>query len=92
MIQITSFFGSIFNQSRTSILRKCLRYDDFLTTSDFKIKHDFLNHFDGGNNDAFEDEPVDIEKASSLLKSEITVNKHHEITTSKILRKLLMIF
>ena len=92
MIQITSFFRSFFNQTRTSIFRKCLRCDEFLTTSDFKIKHDFLNHYDGGNNDVFEDKPVDIEKASSLLKYEITVNKHREITTSKILRKLLIIF
>ena len=92
MIQITSFFRSFFNQKRTSIFRKCLRCDEFLTTSDFKIKHDFLNHYDGGNNDVLEDKPVDIEKASSLLKYEITVNKHREITTSKILRKLLIIF
>ena len=92
MIQITSFFRSFFNQKRTSIFRKCLRCDEFLTTSDFKIKHDFLNHYDGGNNDVLEDKPVDIEKASSLSKYEITVNKHREITTSKILRKLLIIF
>ena len=92
MIQITSFFRSIFNQTRTSIYRKCLRWDEFLPTSDFKIKHDFLNHYDGGNNDVFEDKPIDIKKASSLLKYEITVNKHREITTSEILRKLLIIF
>ena len=66
--------------------------DEFWTTSDFKIKHDFLNHCDGGNNDVFEDKLVVIEKASSLLKHEITVNKHREITTSKILRNLLINF
>ena len=47
-----------------------------MTTSDFKIKHDFLKHYNEGYNDLFEDKPVDVEKTANLLKFEITVNKH----------------
>ena len=57
------FFQKLFRSSRNcSVFCKCLRCDDFLTTSDFKIKHDFLKHFDEGYNDLFEDKPVDTEK------------------------------
>ena len=55
-----------------------MRCDDFLPTSDFKAKHDFLKHYDEGYNDFFEDKPVDIVKTASLLKFEITVNKHSD--------------
>ena len=58
-----------------SVFRKCLRCDNFLTTSDFKINHDFLKHNKGYNN-LFEDKPVDVEKIANLLKFEITVNKN----------------
>ena len=47
-----------------------------MITSDFKIKHDFLNHYNGGYNDLFEDKPVDVEKNANLLKFEIKVNEH----------------
>ena len=37
------FFQKLFPESRiSSIFCKCLRCDDFLTTSDFKAKHDFF--------------------------------------------------
>ena len=47
-----------------------------MTTSDFKIKHYFLNHYNGGYNDLFEDKPVDVEKNANLLKFERKVNEH----------------
>ena len=70
------FFQKLFQSSKNcSVFYKCLRCDDVLTTSDFKIKHDFLKH-NKGYNDLFEDKPVDAEKTADLLKFEITVNKH----------------
>ena len=72
-------FQKVFQSSKnSSIFRKCLRCDDFLTASNFKIKHDFLKHYDERNKDLFEDKPIDIEKAANLLKFAITVNKHGE--------------
>ena len=65
-----------------SVFRKCLGCDDFLTTSDFKIKHDFLKHYNEGYNDLFKDKPVDVEKTVNLWKFEIL----------RSLNRLLMIF
>ena len=73
------FFQKVFQSNKnSSVFRKCLRCDDFLTSSNFKINNDFFKHQDEGNNDLFEDKAIDIEKATSLLKFEITVNKHGE--------------
>ena len=58
--------------------RKCFSCDVFLTTSDYKKKHDFLNHYNEGKDDLFENKCIDIEKTANLLKFEITVNKHGE--------------
>ena len=58
--------------------RKCFSCDVFLTTSDYKKKHDFLNHYNEGKDDLFENKRIDIEKTTNLLKFEITVNKHGE--------------
>ena len=70
------FFQKLFQPNKKcSVFSKCLRCDDFLTTSDFKIKHDFLKHNEGYNN-LFEDKPADVGKTANLLKFEITVNKH----------------
>ena len=71
------FFQKLFQSNKNfPVFLKCLRYDDFLTNSYFKIKHDFLKHYNEGYNDLFEDKPVDIEKTADLLQFEITVNKH----------------
>ena len=68
------FLQKLFESNKNcSVFRKCLRCDDFLTTSDLKIKHDFLKHYNEGYNDLFEDKPdVDVEKTANLLKFEIT--------------------
>ena len=50
--------------------------DDFLTTSDFKIKHDFLTHYNDGYNNLLENKPADVEKTANLLKFETTLNKN----------------
>ena len=70
------FFQKLFPESRkSSIFLKCLRYDDFLTTSDFKVKHDVLMHYNDGQNNLFEDELVDFETFGKILKYTISVNK-----------------
>ena len=71
------FFQKLFQPNKNcSVFCKCLRCDDFLATSNFKIKHDFLKHYNEGYNDLFEDKLVDFEKTTNLLKFEVTVNKH----------------
>ena len=55
------FFQKLFQpQKKSPIFRKCLRCNDFITTSSYKVKHDFLKHYDQGQDVAFEDKPVNI--------------------------------
>ena len=73
------FFQKLFQQSRNcSIFCKCLRCDDFLTTSDFKVKHDFLKHYNDRQSDLFEDKSIDIETFGKTLKYSISANKFGE--------------
>ena len=73
------FFQKLFQPSKnTSVFRKCLRCDDFLTTSNYKVKHDFLKHYEEGRDIVFEEKPLDIIKTNSILKYEITINKFGE--------------
>ena len=52
-----------------------MRCDDFLTTNEYKVKHDFLKLYDQGQDLVFEDKPLDIVRNSQILKYEISVNK-----------------
>ena len=75
--QNNRFFQKLFQSNKNySIFRKCLWCDNFLTTRDFKIKHDFLKHCNEVYSDLFEGKSVDVEETANLLKFEITVNKH----------------
>ena len=48
------FFQKLFQQSNNMpILGKWLRCNDFITTCDYKAKHDFLKHYDEGQNDLY---------------------------------------
>ena len=43
------FFQELFQPCKKgSIFRKCFICGDFLLTEDFKVKHDFLKDYDGG--------------------------------------------
>ena len=70
--QSNKFFQKPFQpQKHSPISRKCLRCNDFLTTNSYKVKHDFLKHYDQGQDTVFEDKPVDIVKTTQILKYEI---------------------
>ena len=74
-----TFFQKIFQLTNNmSILRKCSRCDDFITTRDYKPKHDFLKHYDEGQNDLHEDKPLDITKLPFMIEFEISIMKHGE--------------
>ena len=64
-----TFFRKLFQSNKNSLmLRKRLRCDNFLTTSNFKIKHDFLKHYDEYSAYLFEEKPVDVLKANLLIE------------------------
>ena len=70
------FFQKLFQpQKQSPIFRKCLRCNDFLTTNSYKVKYDFLKHYDQRQDTVFEDKPVDIVKTSQILKYEISLKK-----------------
>ena len=54
----------------------CLQCGDFLSTENFKVKHDFLKHCADGDSVPFEDKLVEIVKTRNRTKYEISVNKH----------------
>ena len=56
-----------------------LQCGDYLPTTRFKRFHDFLNHYEDGKLNAFEDRPVSsIYKIGNILSHEIIVGKHKD--------------
>ena len=49
-----------------TFLKKCIRFDDFLTTKKEKAKHDFIKHYDAGKEIPFEEKPLDIIQSPAL--------------------------
>ena len=47
-----------------------------MTTSDFKIKHYFLKHYNEGYNNLFKDKTVEVKKTAKVLKFQATANNH----------------
>ena len=73
------FFQNLFRPTNNiSMLSKCLRFDDFITTRDYKSKHDFLKCYDEGQNDLYEDKSLDIIQLLFITKFEISIMKHGE--------------
>ena len=55
-----------------------MRCQEFLPTSKFKMNHDFLKHYENGN-DAIEEKPVNITNIDTVRKFEITFQEHSSI-------------
>ena len=73
------FLQKLFQQiNNSAILQKCLRCDDIITTRHYKIKHDFLKHYDEEQTDLYEDKLIDIIKLIFMTKFGISIIKHGE--------------
>ena len=69
-----NFFQKLLQPGKKgSIFHKCFRRGDFLSTEDFKVKHDFIKHYDDGQNIPFEDKPVQIKQTGAITSYEISV-------------------
>ena len=55
--------------------KKCLRCNEFLTSSWFKVNHDFLAHYNDSKN-MFEDKPVNYTNLGKIQKYQVTFAKH----------------
>ena len=70
------FFQKLFQpQKQLSIFCNCLRHGDFLTTTSYKVKHDFLKHYKQGQDTMFEDRLLDIINNHQILKYKILAKK-----------------
>ena len=54
------FFQNLFQVKNKSLLRQCVRCNEFLTTEKHKSIHNFLKHYEEGKGIPFEDKPTDI--------------------------------
>ena len=57
------------------LFQKCLRCSELLPTTKFKAAHEFLTHYDEGNNELSEEKPIDIEENDIFIKYSIDVKK-----------------
>ena len=61
--------------SNNYLFQKCLRCSELLPTTKFKAAHEFLVHYDEGNNQLPEEKPIDIEENEIFVKYSIDVKK-----------------
>ena len=57
------------------LFQKCLRCSELLPTTKFKAAHEFLVHYNEGNNELPEEKPIDIEENEIFVKYSIDVKK-----------------
>ena len=70
------FFQKSFQSKNKSILKHCVRCNEFLTTDKHKSVHNFLKHYDEGKDIPFEDKPIEISRFPGLKIYSIKFKKH----------------
>ena len=70
------FFQELLQIKDKSVLKRCLRCDEFLVTDKHKVVHNFLIHYEDGKIMAFEKKPLDIFKFPGLTIYFIEFQKH----------------
>ena len=71
-----SFFQKLFQIKDKSLLKRCLRCDEFFVTDKHKAVHNFVKHYDDGKTIPFEEKPLDILKLPALTIYSIEFRKH----------------
>ena len=70
------FFQTSFQIKDKSVLKRCLRCDEFLVTDKHKAVHNFLKHYEDDKTIPFEEKPLDILKLPALTIYSIEFRKH----------------
>ena len=70
------FFQKLFQSNNKTLLKNCIRCNEFLATEKQKAVHDFLKHYDEGKNIPFEEKPLDIVRYPGLTIYYIEFKKH----------------
>ena len=72
------FFVNLFkNQNSVFNGKKCLRCNEFLPSSLFKVYHDFLVHYDAGKN-VFEEKAINYTNFDKIRKYKFTFTQHSD--------------
>ena len=73
------FFQKLFQiRDKTTVLRQCIRCDEFLTTDKHKAVHNFLKYYEDGKSIPFEEKPVDILRLPALTIYSIEYSKYKD--------------
>ena len=72
------FFKKIFAEEKNVFYRKrCLRCQEYLPTSRFKISHNFLKHYNDSET-VVDNKPITVTEVSAVKKYEITCQQHSD--------------
>ena len=70
------FFERLFDEKNNVFQRRrCLRCDEFIPTTKFKLYHDFLKHYSDGKN-VIEEKAVHVSNIGKITKFKISYEKH----------------
>ena len=72
------FFQKLFQIKNKSLLKQCVRCNEFLTTEKYKPIHNFLKHYEKGKRIPFEDKSIVIVSYPGLLIYSIEFQKHKD--------------
>ena len=72
------FFQKLFQIKNKTVLKCCVRCEEFLTTDKHKSVHHFLKHYDEGKNISFEDKPIAILRFNGLTIYSVEFQKHKD--------------
>ena len=78
LTKIIGFFQKLFQIRDKTVLRQCVRCDEFLTTDKHKAVHNFLNRYENDTSIPFEKKPVDILKFPALTIYSIEYGKYKD--------------
>ena len=71
------FFQRLFDEKNNVFhVRRCVRCEEFIPTTRFKLFHDFLKHYNEGKDNIVEEKPLTVTKIGKITKFEINYQNH----------------
>ena len=71
------FFQRLFHEKNNVFHgRRCVRCEELIPTTRFKLFHDFLKHYNEGKDNIVEEKPLTVTKIGKITKFEINYQNH----------------
>ena len=70
------FFQRIFDEKNNVFHGRCVRCEEFIPSTRFKLFHDFLKHYNKGKDNIVEEKPLTVTKIGKITKFEINYQNH----------------